>query len=78
MDEAVSRLNYDTAARSNWRADQEARWSFILRPTLSRDGDQWCALLGDNIVVGVTGFGPTPDAAYAAFDTAWTEALNNG
>lgn len=27
--------------------------------TLSRDGNQWCALMGDNLQVGVAGFGDT-------------------
>ena len=38
------------------------------------DGDQWCALLGDNLQEGVAGFGETPDKAMAAFDMAfWKE-----
>ena len=27
------------------------------------DGDQWCALLGEDLQVGITGFGPTPKQA---------------
>lgn len=43
----------------------------IMRPALSLDGDQWCFLLGDNLMTGVSGFGDTPAAASAAFDAAW-------
>ena len=71
MDEATSRMRYNEAANDLWRSEQNSRWSFILRPTLSVDGDHWCALLGENIVTGVTGFGESPDAAYADFDRAW-------
>ena len=35
--------------------DQEIR--------LFRDGDQWCALRGENLQEGVSGFGLTPEAA---------------
>jgi len=35
------------------------------------DGDQWCALRGDNIQEGVCGFGKTPALAMIAFDLAW-------
>jgi len=30
---------------------------------LYRDGDQWCALVGDNIQSGLVGFGDSPIAA---------------
>jgi hypothetical protein len=35
------------------------------------DGSQWCALLGEDLQAGVSGFGNTPEAACAAFDEAW-------
>lgn len=36
----------------------------ILNPIkLFPDGDQWCALLGENIQEGICGFGDTPIAA---------------
>lgn len=47
------------------------RPSVIYRPKISQDGDQWCALYGDDLVQGVAGFGDTPDAAMRAFDVAW-------
>jgi hypothetical protein len=47
--------------------------SAIYRPTLSLDGNQWCALYGDNLQVGCAGFGDTPALAMAAFDAAWME-----
>lgn len=50
------------------------RPSVVFRPTLTADGDMWCALLGENLQVGVAGFGETPEAAMAAFDQAfWKE-----
>ena len=39
---------------------------------VSPDGDKWCCLLGDNLQVGVAGFGDTPEAACLAFDNAWS------
>lgn len=55
-------------------AYQWQRPSAVFRPTLSADGDQWSALLGENLQEGVAGFGPTPEAAMAAFDAAfWNE-----
>lgn len=52
------------------------RPSMLWRPALKRDGDQWCALYGENLQEGVSGFGPTPDMAMSAFDKAWHEHLS--
>lgn len=43
----------------------------LLRPRLYPDGNQWCALYGDNLQDGVAGFGDTPEEAAKAFDDAW-------
>lgn len=47
------------------------RPSVLFRPALSADGNQWCALYGENLQEGVAGFGDTPAAAMYAFDDAW-------
>jgi hypothetical protein len=39
---------------------------------LSKDGNQWCWLYGDNLQEGIAGFGDTPEQAARAFDTAWS------
>jgi hypothetical protein len=43
----------------------------IKKPRVFKDGNQWCALLGVNIMEGVCGFGDTPEAACVAFDREW-------
>lgn len=45
--------------------------SAIYRPAISMDGDQWCALYGENLQDGVAGFGKSPALAMSAFDKAW-------
>lgn len=57
-------------------AIQQAAWevmrpSVLMRPALSRDGNQFCALYGDDLQNGVAGFGNTPDEAMRAFDLEW-------
>lgn len=52
-------------------ASEMQRPAAVFRPALTIDGDQWCALYGDNLQDGVAGFGDTPDAAMRAFDLAW-------
>ena len=43
----------------------------LMRPSLSVEGNQWCALYGQNLQDGVCGFGDTPVAAMDAFDMNW-------
>lgn len=48
---------------------QELQSPFLmLRAKLFIDGNQWCALYGDNIQDGVCGFGDTPIQAKYDFD----------
>jgi hypothetical protein len=50
---------------------EHARPSAVYRPSLSIDGDQWCALYGANLQEGVAGFGDTPALAMSDFDRNW-------
>jgi hypothetical protein len=43
----------------------------IMRPKVYPDGNEWCALYGENLQEGVAGFGKTPQLACADFDTNW-------
>ena len=45
--------------------------SVVWRPKLIRDGNQWCALHGDDLQSGVAGFGDSPQAAMFDFDKEW-------
>ena len=78
MSEASDRLDWNAANERYAAAQELLRPSIQLRPGLSIDGNQWCALYGENLQDGVAGFGDSPDAAYRAFDTAWYERLTGG
>lgn len=60
---------YAQSAIAEWE-----RPSVIFRPSLKPDGDQWCALLGEDLQTGVAGFGETPSKAMYAFDDAFYRA----
>lgn len=49
--------------------------SVLFRPRLSIDGNQWCALYGDNLHDGVAGFGDSPADAMLNFDRNWGAKL---
>lgn len=53
---------------------ERARPFMLLRPKVFPDGDQWCALYGDDLKEGVAGFGDTPAKAAAQFDVEWLNA----
>jgi hypothetical protein len=47
------------------------RPSRVFKPRVFPDGNQWCALYGDDLQAGVCGFGPSPSDAMDAFDLAF-------
>lgn len=52
-------------------ASEMQKPSVLYRPSLSIDGDQWCALYGENLQDGVAGFGKSAYAAMLDFDKNW-------
>lgn len=50
------------------------RPSVIFKPTLKKDGDQWCTLYGKDMMEGVAGFGRTPYEAMSDFDKQWEKS----
>ncbi len=56
-------------------AAEYERPSVLFRPKLSIDGNQWCALYGENLQDGVAGFGDSPTKAMWDFDRAWQKDL---
>ena len=53
-------------------AFEQQRPSVLFRPQISKDGNQWCALYGDDLQNGVAGFGDSPDLAMRDFDKNWS------
>lgn len=66
---------YQAALNDQERSENALRPSYVFRPKLSIEGDQYCALYGENLQDGVAGFGDSPELAYAAFDKAWVSPL---
>lgn len=56
-------------------ASEYARPSVVWKPRLYVEGNQWCALLGDNLQDGVSGFGDSPADAMWDFDKQWFAKL---
>ena len=56
-------------------AYDRSRPSVIWKPKLSIDGNQWCAMYGDDLQNGVAGFGDSPELAMYDFDAAWGKKL---
>ena len=49
--------------------------SVVYKPSLSIDGNQWCALYGENLQDGVAGFGDSPQDAMNDFNCEWVKPL---
>lgn len=64
MENRVADINFEVAI-------ERRRPCNIKNPRVFKDGNSWCALLGEDLMTGVYGFGDTPEAACVAFDKAW-------
>lgn len=76
--DAISNSSLSWAADMAKASIQEAAWGFMrpsvmFRPNLSVDGNQYCALYGENLHEGCAGFGNTAADAMADFDKNWRE-----
>jgi len=73
---AISEAAYQVRNRICEAVSEYDTPSAIYRPKLSIDGNQWCALYGDNLQEGVAGFGHSLYQAMIAFDKAWYAKLD--
>lgn len=71
-------LAWEAHVRASHAAEQTqfemSRPFMLLRPRVFPDGNQWCALYGENLQEGVAGFGDTPAQASVQFDIEWLNA----
>ena len=80
VENAVRSENFGHYVRMAGEAVRSAAYEYerpsvLFRPTLSVDGDKWCALYGENLQDGVAGFGDSPNDAMCAFDLEWCKKL---
>lgn len=70
-------VNAAQQAGYEWQvtAQHYASPSVVWKPPLSIDGNQWCALYGDDLQSGVAGFGSSPHEAMLDFDKEWYRKL---
>lgn len=70
-EQSVLNAQFNAAIEARSAECERARPFYLLRPTMRKDGDRWCALYGDNLTQGVVAFGATPEAAATNFDRVW-------
>ena len=46
----------------------------LMRPKIFPDGNKWCCLLGEDLQLGIAGFGDTPQEACYRFDKQFCKA----
>ena len=56
-----------------WTAQEQQEFNLFatLKPSIQRDGNQWCVLYGENIQSGICGFGDSPHKAVVDFNRNW-------
>jgi hypothetical protein len=67
----VEQAAHSIAEAAGIAASAYQRPSVLYRPAIMLDGNQWCALYGENLQDGVAGFGDSPALAMKNFDANW-------
>lgn len=70
LDYATSDIKYQTAQEEN-----EFKLFAMLKPSLTREGNQWCVLYGEDLQVGIAGFGDSPHLAIMDFTRQWYKSI---
>jgi hypothetical protein len=73
IESSQRQFNESMEHESRYRAAQiieELAVFATLRPSIQKDGNMWCVLLGSNIKDGVVGFGKSPLEAIRDFNAA--------
>lgn len=71
----VSEQGYTLAQEIHNISNEYIRPSVVFKPKIFIDGNQWCALYGDNIQDGICGFGDSPALAMLDFDSSYERKL---
>jgi hypothetical protein len=61
----------EEAQQNYWSTKQDLAIVESLKPTITKDGNQWCVLYGADLQEGIAGFGNTPYQAILDFNTAF-------
>jgi len=64
----MSHTAHNIQMQASFVAEQATRPSVLFKPEISIDGNQYCVLLGQNLMEGVAGFGDTLSEAMFDFD----------
>jgi hypothetical protein len=72
---AVNSISHHAQQAESQIVDYCTQPSVLYRPSLSIDGNQWCALYGEDLQSGVAGFGISPQHAMWDFNKNWHKVL---
>jgi hypothetical protein len=70
-DQAVLNAQWNAATEAQLTEQSRRAPHVLMRPQIFPDGNAWCALYGEDLQMGIAGFGDTPEAACADFDANW-------
>ena len=69
--------DYEAASVRSQTAQEAQEFNLfaMLKPSIQRDGNQWCVLYGEDLQVGIAGFGDTPQLAILDFNAQWYKKI---
>jgi len=71
--------DYLAAGIRNQTAQEQQEFNLFatLKPSIQRDGNQWCVLYGEDLQSGIAGYGVSPHLAIMDFNLAWYKSIES-
>lgn len=73
-EQGVLNAQWNAAVQAGNAEERRGKWAVVLRARIFKDGNKWCCLYGEDLQVGISGFGDTPERAVEDFETHFTMA----
>ena len=73
----LTAYDYEAADVRSQTAQEQRDFNIfaMLKPSIQKDGNQWCVLYGRDLKVGIAGFGDSPHLAILDFNAQWYEKI---
>ena len=74
-EQSLTAYDYEAADVKSQTAQERRDFNIfaMLKPSIQKDGNQWCVLYGEDLQVGIAGFGDSPHLAILDFNAQWYE-----
>jgi len=74
----LTHYDHEAASIRSQTAQEQNEFNLfaMLKPSIQKDGNQWCVLYGEDLQSGIAGFGDSLHLAVMDFNSQWYKSIN--